>query len=142
LNRITNSNTTPTSDDAATHLFTSKMKREGQPQAAIDIFLRYYDALRHGKTGCITESEIDPVAEGGIADFADIADLHVIGEEALTHTVVIKLNGGLGTSMGLYTAKSLIPVKNKLSFLDITAMQIRDLNSRFGLSIPLIRRTV
>jgi len=119
-------------------LFVAKMEREGQPQTAIDIFLRYYDALRHGKTGYIAESEIDPVSEDGITNFDDIADLHVAGEEALKHAVVIKLNGGLGTSMGLYTAKSLIPVKNGLSFLDITALQIRDLNKRFGLSIPLV----
>jgi len=124
--------------DATARLFVDKMEREGQPRTAIDIFLRYYDALRHGKTGCIAESEIDPIADGDIAGFSDIADLHIIGEEALTHAVVIKLNGGLGTSMGLYTAKSLIPVKNGLSFLDITALQIRDLNKRFGLSIPLI----
>ena len=119
-------------------LFADKMEREGQPRAAIDIFLHYYDALRHGKTGYIAESEIDPVADGDIADLADIADLHVTGEEALKRAVVIKLNGGLGTSMGLYKAKSLIPVKNGLSFLDITALQIRGLNSRFGLSVPLI----
>jgi UTP--glucose-1-phosphate uridylyltransferase len=124
--------------DAAARLFVNKMEREGQPQAAIGIFLRYYDALRHGRTGYIAEEDIDPVAPGGIAEFADIADLHITGEEALAYTVVIKLNGGLGTSMGLYTAKSLIPVKNELSFLDITALQVRSLNKRFGLSIPLI----
>ncbi len=124
--------------DATARLFVDKMKQEEQPQTAIDIFSRYYDALRHGKTGYIAESEIEPVAENGITDFADIADLHIAGEEALARTVVIKLNGGLGTSMGLYTAKSLIPVKKGLSFLDITALQIRSLNKRFGLSIPLI----
>jgi UTP--glucose-1-phosphate uridylyltransferase len=124
--------------DATTRLFIDKMKRDGQPQTAIDIFLRYYDALRHGRTGYIAEDDIDPVAPGGIAEFADIADLHITGGEALARTVVIKLNGGLGTSMGLYTAKSLIPVKNGLSFLDITALQIRSLNRRFDLSIPLI----
>jgi UTP--glucose-1-phosphate uridylyltransferase len=114
------------------------MRREGQPQAAIDIFLRYYDALRHGKTGCIAEGEIVPVSGGEVAGFADIEDRHADGEEALPHTVVIKLNGGLGTSMGLYTAKSLIPVKGGLSFLDITAWQIRDFDKRYSIPIPLI----
>jgi UTP--glucose-1-phosphate uridylyltransferase len=127
-----------TNTDTAAGFFVAKMTREGQPPAAVDVFLRYYDALRHGKTGYIAEEDIDPVAENGIAGFADIADLHVAGEEALPHTAVIKLNGGLGTSMGLCTAKSLITVKNGLSFLDITAMQLRCLNRRFGLSIPLI----
>ncbi|MCL2219164.1 MAG: UTP--glucose-1-phosphate uridylyltransferase [Chitinispirillia bacterium] len=124
--------------DATARLFIEKMEREGQPKAAIDIFLRYYDMLRNGKTGCIAEDEISPVAAGELAELSGIGDHHDAGEEALPHTVVIKLNGGLGTSMGLYTAKSLIPVKNDLSFLDITALQIRDFNERFGVSIPLI----
>jgi len=135
LNSVIDSTLT---NDAIQRLFVEKMTREEQPQTVIDIFLRYYDALRHGKTGYIAESDIDPVVKGGIADFANIADSHIAGEEALAHTVVIKLNGGLGTSMGLYKTKSLIPVKNKLSFLDITALQIRDLNKRFGLTIPLV----
>ncbi|MCL2181913.1 MAG: UTP--glucose-1-phosphate uridylyltransferase [Chitinispirillia bacterium] len=125
--------------DAAARLFIEKMERAKQPKAAIDIFLRYYDMLRHGKTGCIAEDEIVPVAAGDIDDLMQIGDSHSsAGAKALPHTVVIKLNGGLGTSMGLYTAKSLIPVKNELSFLDITALQIRDFNERFGVSIPLI----
>jgi UTP--glucose-1-phosphate uridylyltransferase len=114
------------------------MERDGQPKAAVDIFLRYYDALRHGKTGCIAEGEIDPVSESELDGLSDIGDHHVLGQDALPHTVVIKLNGGLGTSMGLNTAKSLIPVKNGLSFLDITALQIRDFNRRRGVPIPLI----
>jgi len=114
------------------------MERDGQPKAVIDIFLRYYDMLRHGNTGCIAEDDIVPVAAGEIDELSLIGDHHAVGEGALPHTVVIKLNGGLGTSMGLYTAKSLIPVKNDLSFLDITALQIRDFNHRFDVSIPLI----
>jgi UTP--glucose-1-phosphate uridylyltransferase len=124
--------------DAATRLFIEKMGREGQPKAAADIFMRYYGMLLRGDTGCIAESEIVPVAADGIDDLSRIGDHRATGEDALPRTVVIKLNGGLGTSMGLYTAKSLIPVKNGLSFLDITALQTRDFNRRFGISIPLI----
>jgi UTP--glucose-1-phosphate uridylyltransferase len=114
------------------------MERDGQPAAAVAIFLRYYDMLRHGQTGCIAEDGIVPVAGGELGELSQIGDHRAAGEDALARTVVIKLNGGLGTSMGLYTAKSLIPVKNELSFLDITALQIRDFNERFGVSIPLI----
>lgn len=39
-------------------------------------------------------------------------------------TVVLKLNGGLGTSMGLDKAKSLLTVKGKDTFLDLTAKQV------------------
>lgn len=46
------------------------------------------------------------------------------GEKYLPETVVLKLNGGLGTSMGLDKAKSLLPVKGDDSFLDLTAKQV------------------
>lgn len=46
------------------------------------------------------------------------------GEKYLPQTVVLKLNGGLGTSMGLDKAKSLLPVKGEDSFLDLTAKQV------------------
>jgi len=121
-----------------TKLFTEKMEKDGQPKAAVDVFLRYYDFLLHGDTGCIAEDDIVPVGPEEIDDFSAISDLHIAGEEALQHTAVIKLNGGLGTSMGLSAAKSLIPIKGGYSFLDITACQIRDLNRRFGISVPII----
>lgn len=50
---------------------------------------------------------------------------HSGGEKYLPETVVLKLNGGLGTSMGLDKAKSLLPVKGEDSFLDLTAKQVR-----------------
>lgn len=39
---------------------------------------------------------------------------------------MLKLNGGLGTSMGLDKAKSLLTVKGKDTFLDLTAKQVRE----------------
>lgn len=42
----------------------------------------------------------------------------------LSATAVLKLNGGLGTSMGLEKAKSLLPVKDGKTFLDLIAEQV------------------
>lgn len=42
----------------------------------------------------------------------------------LNKLVVVKLNGGLGTSMGCHGPKSVIPVRNDLTFLDLTVQQI------------------
>lgn len=53
-----------------------------------------------------------------LADPADAAAL-------LSATAVLKLNGGLGTSMGLEKAKSLLPVKDGKTFLDLIAEQAR-----------------
>jgi len=121
-----------------TALFIEKMEREGQPGVAIDTFLYDYHLLSNGSTGCISEEELIPVAPDEIDVLTKSKNMNTAGAEALSRTVIIKLNGGLGTTMGLSTAKSLITVKNDLSFLDITALQIRNLNKQYKINIPLI----
>lgn len=49
----------------------------------------------------------------------------------LDKLVVIKLNGGLGTSMGCHGPKSVIPVRSDLTFLDLTVQQIEVMESKF-----------
>jgi len=44
--------------------------------------------------------------------------------QMLEKLVVVKLNGGLGTSMGCHGPKSVIPVRSDLTFLDLTVQQI------------------
>ena len=56
----------------------------------------------------------------------------------LDQLVVIKLNGGLGTSMGCSGPKSVIPVRNDLTFLDLTVQQIEFLNKKYGANVPLV----
>ena len=51
---------------------------------------------------------------------------------------MIKLNGGLGTSMGMTKAKSLLEVKDGRTFLDLIAEQILDLRERSGARLPLV----
>ena len=53
-------------------------------------------------------------------------------------TVVIKLNGGLATSMGLDRAKSLLAVKDGLSFLDVIARQVLAARAEHGVPLPLV----
>jgi UTP--glucose-1-phosphate uridylyltransferase len=56
----------------------------------------------------------------------------------LEKLVVIKLNGGLGTSMGLKKVKTLLKVKGELNFLDIIARQILELREESEKNIPLL----
>jgi len=56
----------------------------------------------------------------------------------LDKLAVVKLNGGLGTSMGCKGPKSVIPVRNDLTFLDLTVQQIEYLNQKFDTDVPLI----
>ena len=52
--------------------------------------------------------------------------------ELLNETVMLKLNGGLGTSMGLDQAKSLLKVKGEDTFLDLIAVQVMSMRKTFG----------
>lgn len=58
--------------------------------------------------------------------------------ELLDKMVILKLNGGLGTSMGCVWPKSALEVKNDLSFLDLTVRQVEYLNSMYGVDVPLV----
>jgi len=59
-------------------------------------------------------------------------------KEFLNKLVVLKLNGGLGTSMGCTGPKSLISVRNELTFLDLNVQQIEMLNKTYGSDVPLV----
>ncbi len=109
-----------------------KMRREGLPDAAIDTFRHYYEQLAGGETGMLPESEIEPVDE--VQDLDALPD----ADAPLDEAVVIKLNGGLGTSMGMTRAKSLIEAKDGLSFLDVIVRQVLGLRERSGARLPLV----
>lgn len=98
------------------------MRAEQLPELAIETFAYYYQQLRTGATGLMPESTIQPVAS--LPDAEQLpTELTAVGTAALPHTVFLKLNGGLGTGMGLEKAKSLLVVKEQLTFLDIIARQ-------------------
>ncbi|KAJ8978966.1 hypothetical protein NQ317_001438 [Molorchus minor] len=56
----------------------------------------------------------------------------------LNKLVVVKLNGGLGTSMGCHGPKSVITVRSNLTFLDLTVQQIEHLNKTYKVNVPLV----
>src|SRR3954465_2481948 len=96
-----------------------KMRREGVPDAAIATFRHYYEQLVAGESGMLPDSELEPIEDIPEAD----ALPKEAGAEALDRAVVIKLNGGLGTSMGMEKAKSLLEVKEGHTFLDTCVRQ-------------------
>ncbi|MFC5494239.1 UTP--glucose-1-phosphate uridylyltransferase [Nocardioides caricicola] len=112
-----------------------KMRDAGVDEVAIETFAHYYRLLEHGETGMIPESSIDPV------DMESLASVEVSDEDAaaaIRTTAVIKLNGGLGTSMGMDRAKSLLCVRRGLSFLDIIARQVLHLREKYDAPLPMI----
>lgn len=113
----------------------AKMEAAGLDPVAIETFAHYYRLLEHGETGMIPESTIDPV---GMDSLADVEVPDDVAAEAIRHTAVIKLNGGLGTSMGMDRAKSLLCVRRGLSFLDIIARQVLHLRTQYDAPLPLL----
>ena len=110
-------------------LFEKKMKAANLPPVTIETFKTYYDRLVKGDTGLIPESDIRPVK--AVEDLEKIRseEFDDLGEQHIGQTVVIKLNGGLGTSMGMQKAKSLLTVKDGLTFLDIIVRQTLSLST-------------
>ncbi len=111
-----------------------KMRREGLPEPAIATFGFYYEQLVSGETGMVAEDEIEPLTDVADADALPDDDAAAYIDQA----VVIRLNGGLGTSMGMTRAKSLLPVKEGLTFLDVIARQVLALRSSSGARLPLV----
>lgn len=112
------------------------MERAGVDATAIAVFAHSYRRLAAGETGLLREEDLDPVD-----DLPRLADLQAGDDQArtaLAATAVVKLNGGLGTSMGLDKAKSLLEVRPGRSFLDIIAEQVLALRSRLSVPLPVI----
>jgi UTP--glucose-1-phosphate uridylyltransferase len=58
--------------------------------------------------------------------------------ELLKKVAILKLNGGLGTSMGCRGPKAAIPIRNGLTFLDLTVRQVEYLNTLHAVDVPLV----
>jgi UTP--glucose-1-phosphate uridylyltransferase len=112
-----------------------KMRQAGVDEVAIDTFAHYYRLLEHGETGMIAEDSIEPLDMEALADI-EVSD--EVAADAVRKTAVIKLNGGLGTSMGMERAKSLLCVRRGLSFLDIIARQVLHLRKEYDATLPLL----
>ncbi|WP_134772927.1 UTP--glucose-1-phosphate uridylyltransferase [Ornithinimicrobium flavum] len=114
----------------------ARMREAGVSRPAVDTFALHYDALAGGATGLIAEADVEPALPS--VQHADLEPDEDTAREALGRTAVITLNGGLGTSMGLAGPKSLLPVRDRLTFLDLTVRQVLALRERHGVPLPLV----
>jgi len=112
----------------------AKMEAEKIATSAIAAFESTFSSLVSGNTGIIPESTISPAPDLIKTDSIDIES----NAELLKETVVLKLNGGLGTGMGLDKAKSLLKVKGDDTFLDFTAKQVTKMREDFGFNVKFM----
>jgi UDP-N-acetylglucosamine pyrophosphorylase len=113
------------SDEAWAGRIEAKMRLAGVGEPTIRWFTGAAERVRSGERGLVPEAEIEPVM--GLIRMADLPG----GEEGLGEWLgqlaLVKLNGGLGTSMGLDRAKSLMMVKGGATFLDFIVRQVMHL---------------
>jgi UDP-N-acetylglucosamine pyrophosphorylase len=98
----------------------AKMKDAGLQTPTIRSFMNAVHRVIAGDKGVMPEATIEPAANLTMLDALSSKNEPAL----LKQLAVIKLNGGLGTGMGLDRAKSLLPVKGSDTFLDFIARQI------------------
>jgi UTP--glucose-1-phosphate uridylyltransferase len=113
---------------------TEKMRQAGAHPEAVAAFESAYRRLDSGETAMLPTAELEPAGEVPSLDRLPEAD----AADALRRVVVIRLNGGLATSMGLQEPKSLIEARDGRSFLDLIVGQILALRERHGVGLPLV----
>lgn len=120
--------------DESLALAVEKMQNAEVNPAAIAVFQNLFKKLASGATGLIPESAILPVSNP--IKYEDLKTTE--DKTALAQTVVIKLNGGLGTSMGLAKAKTMLPARKGLRFIDIIVREVLARRHRHNVKLPLL----
>lgn len=115
-----------------------EQKRE-TTKKEIEGFKKLYLRFLSEKGPSVIWDKIEKLPEDAVRDYNT---LETPNSEKITQMlnklVVVKLNGGLGTSMGCHGPKSVISVRNELSFLDLTVQQLEHLNKTYNTNVPLV----
>ncbi len=109
------------------------MREAGEPEEAIRAFANAYRRLESGDSAMLPSADLEPAG-----DVTALDELPDVDGDALGRVAVIKLNGGLATSMGLRSPKSLIEARAGRSFLDIIIGNTLALRRRYSVRLPLV----
>jgi UTP--glucose-1-phosphate uridylyltransferase len=96
----------------------AKMRAAGVSDVGVREFARLYGLLLAGDRGVLDSDALEPVRH--VPSLGELDE----GDAPLGRSVVIRLNGGLGTTMGLSGPKSLVEVKPQVTFLDVIVRQV------------------
>jgi UTP--glucose-1-phosphate uridylyltransferase len=111
-----------------------KMRADGQHEEAIRNFRSAYQRMEKGEAALIPTAELEPAGDvPGLEDLSAPED-----PDVLDRVVMIKLNGGLATTMGLQQPKSLLEAREGRSFLEIIIGQALALRRRYRARMPLL----
>jgi UTP--glucose-1-phosphate uridylyltransferase len=122
------------SEESGLRAAAAKMRAAGAHEEAVKAFESAYRRLVSDQSPLLASSELDPA--GDVPQLEQLPD--VDAAQALESVALIKLNGGLATSMGLQRPKSLVEARDGRSFLDIIVGQTLVLRRRYGVRLPLV----
>lgn len=108
------------------------MERGGCTPAQIDRFVKRVECYKAGNHGLVPESDLRPVQE--LPTWESLPQ----APELMRRAVILALNGGLGTSMGLTGPKGLLQVKGEKDFYAIMLDQLDAHEERDGFRPPLV----
>ncbi|CAM6119296.1 unnamed protein product [Calypogeia fissa] len=97
--------------------------------------------LSKSKDDDIVWEKIKPPTDDVVVPYTQLASItndSSVTKSLLDKLAVLKLNGGLGTTMGCTGPKSVIEVRNGQTFLDLIVQQIEHLNSTYSSTVPLV----
>lgn len=117
--------------------FTDFMRLGGQPALAVEEFAAMYRAWTKGSGGALAWESITPVA-GALLPTLEEVSKAPLGPDPLGGLAWIVLNGGLGTTMKMTIPKSLVPVRDGRTFLDLITESAARLRVRHGAKLPLL----
>ncbi|KAH9957928.1 UTP-glucose-1-phosphate uridylyltransferase [Russula dissimulans] len=115
----------------------SKRIFDAEMQSFFYLFTRYLSAKASSEE--IVWDRIKSPAADQIVPYDKLPE--VTKPSALSKLAVLKVNGGLGTSMGMTGAKSALEVKDDMTFLDLTVRQVEHLNTTYRVDVPLVLMT-
>ncbi|SJK97539.1 related to UTP-glucose-1-phosphate uridylyltransferase [Armillaria ostoyae] len=111
-----------------------KKEFDSEMNSFLHLFSRYQQERNKG-----------PELDWNLISVPDVVQLDCLKSSVnsadLNQLAILKVNGGLGTSMGMTGAKSALTVKDDLTFLDLTIMQVRHLNETYRVDVPLLLMT-
>lgn len=127
--------------DQVRHAITDRMISGGLAGPVVEDFLTRAHRVFAGETGLVDFQMVQDLCSDEVIELKGVPapgleDSSV--REALRQTVIIRLNGGLGTTMGLDGPKTLLPVRDGMTFLDIILKQMKLLRQRSGVDVPLL----
>jgi UTP--glucose-1-phosphate uridylyltransferase len=115
----------------------AKLEADGAAAVTVAAFRRRLRGLHAPDAGLLAGDELEPLGELPALDDLPVPS-PAAAREVLDRVVVLKLNGGLGTSMGMSGPKSLLRAKGEDTFLDLIARQVLALRERSGARVPLV----